>query len=154
MDKISRILFPTDFSEHSTYARDFAVQRAKDFGASLLILHVIEDPVYPVDVTPFGFSPIEFSRERRDQVDKMMADVVKEIGDAGIEIRTLVTEGKPFMEIIATAREERIDLIVIGTHGRTGLSHVLLGSVTEKVVRKAPCPVLTVRKPGQEFVHP
>jgi len=154
MSTFRHILFPTDFSEHSKYARCYAISLAKEFDAKLTIVHVLEEPVYPIDVTPFGFSPIEFARELRGQVEKQMAQVMEEIKDDALKVESLIVEGKPFVQIITVARERGVDLIVIGTHGRTGLSHVLLGSVTEKVVRKSPCPVLTVRKPGQEFVLP
>lgn len=72
----------------------------------------------------------------------------------GLAIHKEVREGTPFYEIVSFATETDVNLIVMGTHGHTGLAHVLLGSVTEKVVRKAPCPVLTVRHPEHEFVHP
>ncbi len=76
------------------------------------------------------------------------------LADAGFPVMTEVQMGRPFIEIIRYAREKKIDLIVLGTHGRSGLKHVLLGSVAERVVRKAPCPVLTIRHPEHEFVMP
>jgi len=154
MALFSTILFPTDFSEHSQFAREHAVSLCRECGARLMVLHVIEEPIYPIDVTPFGFSPVELARDCRDRVAKQMAQLIEEIGNEGIEVESLIVDGKPFVQIIGVAREKGADLIVIGTHGRSGLSHVLLGSVTEKVVRKAPCPVLIVRKPGHQFVPP
>lgn len=154
MATFQHILFPTDFSEYSRYARDFAIALTRDFGARLTVLHVMEEPVYPVDVTPFGFSPVEFARERREQVQKLMDQVAEEIRAQGVQPEPVIVEGKAFVQIITVARERGADLIVIGTHGRTGLSHMLMGSVAEKVVRKAACPVLTVRKPGQTFEMP
>jgi len=154
MSSFKSILLPTDFSDYSKYARAYAISLCREFKAKLLALHVLEDPVYPIDTTPFGFSPVQFVRERRDSAEKELEKVVEEIAKEGIETESLIVEGKPFVQIITVAREREVDLIVIGTHGRTGLSHYLLGSVTEKVVRKAPCPVLTVRKHGQEFVLP
>ena len=83
-----------------------------------------------------------------------MERVVREQGLGHLKVHPEVLEGAPFAEIVRYAREKDVDLIVMGTHGHTGLAHVLVGSVTEKVVRKAPCPVLTVRHPEHEFVHP
>jgi nucleotide-binding universal stress UspA family protein len=96
-------------------------------------------------------APVEqFVAAARDALERVAkADSVQ-----GLHVRREVREGTPFYEIIRFAREGDVDLIVMGTHGHTGLTHVLLGSVTEKVVRKAPCPVLTVRHPEHEFVHP
>jgi nucleotide-binding universal stress UspA family protein len=80
--------------------------------------------------------------------------VVREANAPGVVIHAEVAEGLPFDEIVRLARDRNVDLIVMGTHGHTGLAHVLMGSVAEKVVRRAPCPVLTVRHPEHEFVHP
>jgi nucleotide-binding universal stress UspA family protein len=74
--------------------------------------------------------------------------------DGGLKARSLLRVGSPFVEIVRTAQSERADLIVVGTHGRTGLAHVLMGSVAERVVQKAPCPVLTIRHPDRKFRHP
>jgi len=92
----------------------------------------------------------QMTRAVRDAFDR----VVKENHLERYTIHREVREGTPFYEIVRFAQEQDIDLIVMGTHGHTGLAHMLLGSVTEKVVRRAPCPVLTVRHPEHEFVHP
>ena len=84
----------------------------------------------------------------------LILDFIREQGLERFSVHPEVREGTPFAEIVRCARDKDIDLIVMGTHGHTGLAHMLLGSVTEKVVRKAPCPVLTVRHPEHEFVHP
>jgi len=84
---------------------------------------------------------------------KLLDCIPEEIRD-DMDVEAIVTQGIPFAEIISTAKEKEIDMIVIGSHGRTGISHMMLGSVSEKVVRKAPCPVLTVRQSDHEFVMP
>jgi nucleotide-binding universal stress UspA family protein len=89
-------------------------------------------------------------RAVQDAFDRLIKDNRLE----RFQIHRDVREGTPFYEIVRYAKEQNIDLIIMGTHGHTGLTHMLLGSVTEKVVRKAPCPVLTVRHPEHEFVHP
>ena len=155
MIELHRILVPTDFSKHSEVALTYAVALAEKFGAELVLLHVVQDLALfipdAVAVAPPIAAPVEqFVAAARDALER----VAKADNLQHVRVRREVREGTPFYEIIRFAKEGDIDLIVMGTHGHAGLTHVLLGSVTEKVVRKAPCPVLTVRHPEHEFVHP
>jgi nucleotide-binding universal stress UspA family protein len=155
MIDLHRILIPTDFSKHSQNALAYAVAFAEKFGAELHLLHVVQDLAMflPDGVTagPPLLPPVDqLTAAVRVALDR----AIEENHLQHLPVQTHVREGTPFYEIIRFAKEKDIDLIVMGTHGRSGLVHVLLGSVTEKVVRKAPCPVLTVRHPEHEFVHP
>jgi universal stress protein A len=155
MIDLRRILVPTDFSRYSDVALTYATALAEKFNAELYLLHVVQDlAVFVPDavaVTPPIALPVEqFATAAREALQR----VVSEHHLERFKVHPEVREGAPFYEIIRFAKEAQIDLIVMGTHGHTGLVHVLLGSVTEKVVRKAPCPVLTVRHPEHEFVHP
>jgi nucleotide-binding universal stress UspA family protein len=155
MIDLRRILVPTDFSKHSHNALQYAVAFADKFGSELHLLHVVQDLALflpdTVAVSPVAAPPV-------DQLTAAVREaLLRVIRDNGLERLTVcpeVREGTPFYEIIRCAKEKDVDLIVMGTHGRSGLAHVLLGSVSEKVVRKAPCPVLTVRHPEHEFIHP
>jgi nucleotide-binding universal stress UspA family protein len=156
MIKLQRILFPTDFSELSAHALDYARSLAETYKAELHVLHVVDDayqywmPMAPGSI-PIG-PPIEDLIALADnELKKFKAT---HLANAPFSTFLASASGRPFMEIITYAKEKNIDLIVIGTHGRSGLRHALLGSVTEKVVRKAPCPVLTIRHPEHEFVMP
>lgn len=155
MIKLQRILLPTDFSEYSAAARLYACAFAEQFGAQLHVLHVIQDlaPLVPEPGAALA-SPIDYLRELELNANAMLERVIDPSWAAGKTIVRAVRQGPPFLEIIRYAKEFDIDLIVLGTHGRGGLAHMLLGSVAEKVVRKAPCPVLTVRHPEHEFVAP
>jgi len=93
-------------------------------------------------------------KETINKLRERLHKCISEDTRKNIEVETIVIEGVPFAEIIKKAREYKVDLIVLGTHGRTGLSHAIMGSVAEKVVRKAPCPVLTIRHPEHDFVMP
>jgi universal stress protein A len=155
MIDLKRILTPTDFSKSSENALLYAVAFAEKFGSKLYLLHVVQDLTWFIPeailVAPAAVPPLEeFRTAARTALDR----VVKQMKLPGIPIQAEVGEGAPFEAIIRFAREQDIDLIVMGTHGHTGLAHMLMGSVAEKVVRKAPCPVLTVRHPEHEFVHP
>jgi nucleotide-binding universal stress UspA family protein len=155
MIDLHRILVPTDFSKHSHNALTYAVAFADKFGAELYLLHVVQDLALfipeAISVAPPVAPPVEqMTAAVREALDRL----VRENDLSRFPVRCEVREGTPFYEIIQFAKETAIDLIIMGTHGHTGLAHVLLGSVTEKVVRKAPCPVLTVRDPEHEFVHP
>lgn len=155
MINLKRILAPTDFSEHSRNALRYAAAFAERFGAEIILLHVFQDLAVSgpeaVAVGPPIVAPIEqFLESARHSLKRLIEECHLE----QLAIRAEVRPGMPFDEIITLATEEDVDLIVMGTHGRGWLAHVLLGSVTEKVVRKAPCPVLTVRHPEHEFIQP
>lgn len=156
MIQLKKVLFPTDFSELSLAALQYAVSFAESYKAELHVLHVVDEayqywmalgpgslPVGPPPDELLSLSEGELAKFVKEHLAHTVVPVLKE---------TLM--GRPFMEIIKYAREKQIDLIVLGTHGRSGLRHALLGSVAEKVVRKAPCPVLTIRDPGHEFAMP
>jgi nucleotide-binding universal stress UspA family protein len=155
MIDLRRILVPTDFSPSSAKALTYAAAFAEKFGAEVLLLHVVQDLAVfipeAVLACPPPTPPVEqFIKAARTALDRAIAGVEQR----GFTIRPEVAEGTPYEEIVCLARERDVDLIVMGTHGRTGLAHALMGSVAEKVVRRAPCPVLTVRHPEHEFVHP
>jgi nucleotide-binding universal stress UspA family protein len=155
MFDLHRILVPTDFSKFSQHALMYAAAFAEKFGAELYLLHVVQDLALfiPDMVTvspPLAPSVDQLTAAAGTAFDRLL----KENPLPGITVHREVRQGTPFYEIIRYAREIDVDLIIMGTHGHSGLAHVLLGSVSEKVVRKAPCPVLTVRHPEHEFVHP
>jgi len=155
MIKIEKILVPTDFSEHSKYAFSYALSFAKEYDAELVMLHVIEDVQYLANAYMFDVPMMpSFSDMEQNRVKEMDDFIEREVADSSVKIAKSVRHGRPFVEIIQAARDEDVDLIVIATHGRGGLEHVLFGSTAEKVVRKAPCPVLSIRKPGHEFEMP
>ena len=155
MAKLENILCPTDFSELSVGAVNYAVLLAQTFAARLHLLHVV-DQAYQYwmamgpETVPAGPTPEELIKTATKQMEDFAGQYVPEKLQASRE----VINGRPFLEIIRVAKERKSDLIVIGTHGRGALRQVLLGSVAEKVVRKAPCPVLSVREPGHEFTMP
>jgi universal stress protein A len=143
--QFQRILLPTDFSEHSAAATICACQLAGRLGAELHILHVLES--HATATPQFGMGMVLPSRahESKAAAEKMLAGVLDPHWAEGRTVIQAVTEGSPSDGIIRYAREHSIDLIIMSTHGRSGLAHVLVGSVSESVLRKAPCPVLTVR---------
>lgn len=155
MIDLHRILVPTDFSKYSQSALTYAAAFADKFGAELHLLHVVQDlAVFIPDMITVA-PPIVPSVEQLTSAVQVAFDrLIKENGLERFTFQRTVRQGTPFYEIIRFAQETDVDLIVMGTHGHTGLAHMLLGSVTEKVVRKSPCPVLTVRHPEHEFVHP
>ncbi|MEK6726739.1 MAG: universal stress protein [Deltaproteobacteria bacterium] len=147
MINIKKVLFPTDFSENSNYAFDYALDLAQKLGARLYILHVIHELI---DTTGFYIPNISLDELQKDLekgAEKMMEKFCKDrMGDFK-EYECINIIGLPHIEILSVAKEKGIDMIVMGTHGRTGIDRVLFGSTAEKVVKKAPCPVLTVRHP-------
>lgn len=149
---LKNILVPTDFSETSDAAVKYARALAGAFGASLHVLHVVENPfVYGWTAGDYNFSFLEsIERDARERLAKVLSAKERE----KFHPRLIVQTGNPYLEIVRYAANQTIDLIVIGTHGRGPIIHMLMGSVAEKVVRKAPCPVLTVRHPQHEFVMP
>ncbi len=151
-DMFKKILCPVDFSQFSQEVVDYAVDLAIKYGAELHIMHVIPNMTYftPYEsfLTPENLVAIE--KHIQDQVENDFEKVLKQNVPAKKVIRT----GVPFVEIIDYAKSESIDLIVMGTHGRSGIEHILIGNVAEKVVRKSPCPVMTIRPKGKEFKMP
>lgn len=154
MIEIKRILVATDFSDHARTALEYAAYCAKAFEAEVLLCHVVPEPDVLSQLPPGGegYFPPNFTEMQEKAARK---EGERWLSDAGISGGRFVTaSGTPFVEIIRMAREEQADLIVLGTHGRGAIAHLLLGSVAEKVVRKAPCPVLTVRHQDHKFELP
>ncbi len=158
MDKLElkTVLFPTDFADLSDHALGYARSFAECFGAKLHVIHVVDEAYqYWMAMGPSSLPVGPRPEELVSGSQQTMAAYIQEhLADTKLEIETKVLVGRPFMEIIRFAREKKIDLIVMGTHGRGTISHALMGSVAEKVVRKAPCPVLTIRHPEHEFAMP
>lgn len=152
---ISKILCPVDFSESSDHAAGYALAFARAHDAELVLLHVMPPPMYAVpDYTGiYEFSP-EDIQQFRNQVQERLEQLAAGFRGEHEAVSTVLADGVPFIEILNAAREQDADLVVMGTHGRTGLPHMLIGSVTEKVVRKAPCPVMTVRHPEHALEMP
>ncbi|OGV97931.1 MAG: hypothetical protein A2Z59_11040 [Nitrospinae bacterium RIFCSPLOWO2_02_39_17] len=154
MQKIERILLPTDFSDFSKNAMEYAVSLVRMHKAKLYVLHVIEH-IFDISGFYVPHLPVnELYREMEETAKNEIEKFINKKSREGIEVENMVVSGTPFLEIIRTAREKNIDLIVIATHGRTGLEHVLFGSVAEKVVRKSPCSVFVVKQTGMKFVMP
>lgn len=139
------ILVPTDFSPHADRALEFAVELAKSQGAALHLAHVLD--VLPYTTLPGGvplYDPSMVARAREELV-KSLTIAKERLSKAGVtRVETTLIEGQPQREIVYLAEQIPAQLIVMGTHGRSGLAHAFLGSVAERVVRKAPCPVITV----------
>jgi universal stress protein A len=155
MTPFRKILVPTDFSPHSTEALRVASALSQTFQAPLTILAVYQPAIVPLVPEGALFPRPEDVAADISRGNARLIEAVKEASAAGaFEPSSTLRQGAPFAEIIANARDGGFDLIVMGTHGRTGLKHALLGSVTEKVTRKAPCAVLTVRLTTQRFEHP
>jgi nucleotide-binding universal stress UspA family protein len=143
---IHHVLVPIDFSPYAEQALDYAIALAQRLQARVTLLHVIEPPL--VAGADMGAWPSPaFVDELEVAITSDMESYLTRVTSAGLAGEMTVVHGVPFQEILDTAKARQVDLIIMGTHGRTGLSHVLSGSVTEKVVRLAPCPVLIARQP-------
>lgn len=156
--QVKKILLPTDFSEPSATAEVLGAQLAQKFGASVVLVNVAEDPYVGYATNTFPGAPINLDLDAlRTEIQKgceaKLAEWKAKLPE-GVAATTRFAFGKPFVEIIRICREEKADLIVLGTHGRTGLRHMILGSVAERVVRKASVPVLTVRSGEHHFELP
>lgn len=153
--QLKKILVATDFSEHAQIALRYGVEMAKQFSAEILICHVIPYPdlISQLPPTSEAYIPSNLHemhvRTAEEQGQKLIAEHCQ-----GVKASFLFRSGSPFVEIIHLAKDDNIDLLIIGTHGRGAVAHMLLGSVAERVVRKAPCPVLTIRSGQHDFVHP
>lgn len=144
---IKRILVPVDFSATSMQALDYAIEFAKPFAAELVVLSAIE-PFYsamPADLYGPAANSAMLLDSQRQAAREEMSRLEATLGRRRVNFRTIVQIGVPYQVIVDEAKRRKADLIVMSTHGRTGFSHALLGSVAEKVVRTAECPVLTIR---------
>ena len=141
-----RILAPTDFSESSQQAIQYAGELAQRFGATLVLLHVVELPPYPIE----GLPPSELGGTLLGDLERLATSDLARVlaNEAEVNVVRRVVAGIPYRTIVEVAAAEKVDLIVMATHGRTGFSHLFMGSVAEKVLRTAPCPVLTIRPTG------
>jgi nucleotide-binding universal stress UspA family protein len=156
MIQLKKILFPTDFSDLSRHALKYALSFAKAYEAELHVMHVVDEAYqYWMAMGPSSLPVGPLPDELLDLSKRELTRFVEEhLSEAGVSVVSEAIVGRPFVEIISYAKDRNVDLIVLGTHGRSGLRHVLLGSVAERVVRKAPCPVLTIRHPEHDFVMP
>ncbi len=149
---ISKVLVPIDFSDYSKSALKYAVNFVGYFKAELTLIYVVEPVIYPPDFSmgQIAIPSVDLEMDKRaiDELNKLAQQEIP----SEIKVKTVVKTGKPFLEIIETAQDENVDLIIIATHGHTGVEHILFGSTAEKVVRKAPCPVLTLREPIKGFL--
>lgn len=151
MEQIKKILVPIDFSDYSKNALKYATQFAKQFNAKIYLIYVVEPMIYPADFSMGQVAIPSADIDLHSRAEEELKKLSKEIINANSEVEILIKTGKPFVEIIDTASANDIDLIIIATHGHTGVEHLLFGSTAEKVVRKAPCPVLTLREPIKGF---
>ncbi len=138
---VQQILVPIDFSSDSEQALDYAIGLAQQFQSSLTLMHVIYIPVTTEVNLAAYFADMEAGVKEGIETYRKRAE------EAGLAVDVVIVRGTPFHEIVQTAKTKQIDLIVMGTHGRTGVTHLLIGSVAERVVRLAPCPVLVTRHP-------
>jgi nucleotide-binding universal stress UspA family protein len=155
MTRIASILVPTDFSDTADAALDYAYVIAERFAAAIHLLHVIDDPF-----VAGGLGAEAYIAEAPALRAAMMSDAQSRLAQravprhAGVSVESAVQFGRGAKTIAEYAREHDIDMIVMGTHGRTGVAHLVLGSIAERLVRIAPCPVLTLRHPKARAHHP
>ena len=146
---VRRILVPVDFSDAVGPILDWAIHMAEEHGSELVLLHVYHLPVEFQQIEG-AYLPADFWANVKQEAEQQLAALAERASGRGVQVEQHVREGYPATVIIDEATELGTDLIVIGTHGHTGLKHLLLGSIAERVVQKAPCPVLTVRAADPE----
>jgi nucleotide-binding universal stress UspA family protein len=146
MAHFKEILIPVDFSDHSTAALESAIELARAFDSRLHLLHCYQ--IQPGGISPYGIAiPSSYSAEVRDAASQQLAAWQEERIPAGVSVDVSIVSEVPSEAIVGTAKKIGADLIVMGTRGLSGFKHVMLGSVTERTVRLAPCPVMTVHAP-------
>jgi len=156
MIAIKEILVATDFGPAADNALRYGEQLAREFGARLHVLHAVPN-VYATSMDGYGYAavPAQVQEDLETAARRHMRERVSEEDRQDLRARTtIVTHNSPALAIVDYAKRQAIDLIVLGTHGRGAFAHMLLGNVAERVVRIAPCPVLTVRDPEHDFVLP
>jgi len=161
--KLTRILAPTDLSKYSGFALEWAAYLAQCMKAEMVLLHVLTDEEGKIIEEVIGEGAVvqipkgirqnvveDRQKKLKDQYEMVVPRDIK----ASLRVEQMTRIGVPFLEIMKVAKEKEVDLIVMGTHGRTGLAHVLMGSVAEKVVHHAHCGVLTIKHPQYKFIAP
>ena len=144
MTLFKKILVPVDFSDHSTAAQETAVEIAKTFSAKIWLLHCYQ--LHPGGVSPYGIAaPASYHDDVRETVTRQLRECQEKVEAEGVSAEASVSSEFPPLAIADMAKDIGADLIVMGTRGLTGIKHVMLGSVAERTVRAAPCPVLTVK---------
>lgn len=150
--KVSRILFPTDFSDCANFALPYAAGIARATGAALLCVHVVETVVPAVGYT--GMSEpvpiVDISEQLEDSAERELPKIAACDECAGLDVEEIIEHGDAATEIVRVAQERAVELIVVASHGRTGLGRMLFGSTAEAVVRHATCPVLVVKPPPEK----
>lgn len=155
MITLKNILVATDFGEASDAALAYGRALARNFDARLHVLHVVGNTLAVAGAEGYAFDASELQSEMEEAARKKLAEIVGEDDRGELKAQTLLrVSGTPALAIVTYAKEANIDLIIVGTHGRGGMAHLFMGSVAERVVRTAFCPVLTVRHPEHEFVLP
>lgn len=156
---VNKILIPTDFSDPSYTALTTAVELARQFEAELYVVHVVgplpslivtTPAVPPAPALPVSTKVVEYQKQLRNQSEETLKEMVKNTVPDGVTAHAKTMVGEPPYEIVDLAEKEEVDLIVISTHGKRGWKRMLFGSTAEKVVRLAPCPVLTIQQPESE----
>jgi len=154
MIRMQSILVPLDLSDYAGHALPYAAEFARTFDAGLHLLHVVDTQwVAASGGIAFPEYGDNLLQRFEQEASKKLAQIAADLGD-GVAVTTAVRIGPPHVQVVQYARETGLDLIVVATHGRSGLKHALIGSVAEKIVQMAPCPVLTVKHPEHEFVMP
>ncbi len=150
---LKKVLVPIDFSDNSKKALLYAIPFARQFNASLVLVYIVEPTIYPSD---FGFGQVGFpdvEKELHEKATAEMKELIAAYVPPPVKAESVVGSGIPFVEITTFAKEAEVDLIIVATHGRTGVEHILFGSTAEKIIRKAPCPVLVVRSEEHDFIN-
>jgi nucleotide-binding universal stress UspA family protein len=146
MTRFETILVPVDFSEHSKEALDTAVQLARLFGSTIHLLHCYH--IQTAGISPYGIVlPSGYYEDIREAAEKRLNDWHEKVSGEGVKVESILSADSPSLAINLAAAEIQANLIVMGTRGLSGLKHAMLGSIAERVVRLAPCPVLTVKDP-------
>lgn len=146
MFKLKKILYPTDFSEASLEALNYAVSFARNCQAKLILMHVVNEKIFSEGLSLARVAaPESLEQEMTAEAGRQLKMLIPAEERQGLDWEMVILYGMPFLEIIRYAEENAVDMIVIGTHGRSGMEHIIFGSTAEKVVRKAHCPVLSVK---------
>ena len=143
--RLQKILVPTDFSSHANYALEYATYFAQRYRAQILLVHVMAPYFGGTEADVLAIPAAYYGRDLMGILQERLEELAAGLRGQDIDVDTILIMGVPFVEIVKLARRHDVDLIMISTHGRTGLGHAFIGSTTERVVRKASCPVLSVR---------